>query len=180
MVALPQVHDAFSEWLALPTTAAGELDYDIIDVAAATVVANRIDDDPAWLFIICPSSSAKTEVIRSLDGASDTYSLSSLTPNTLLSGFELKGDAEASLLPKLNNKTILFKDFTTILSLNREARGAILAQFREVYDGSMVRTFGTGKVLSWEGKVGLLGGCTGIVDSGSALNGHLGERYLLF
>lgn len=180
MVTLAHVHDAFAEWLALPTTAAGGLDYDIIDVAVATVIANRVDDDPAWLFIINPSSSAKTEVIRSLDGAPDTYSLSSLTPNTLLSGFELKGDADASLLPKLNGKTILFKDFTTILSLNREARGAILSQFREMYDGAMVRTIGTGKRLEWEGKVGLLGGCTGIVDNGSALNGHLGERYLLF
>ena len=180
MTTLEQVHDAFGAWLALPTTAAGSLDFDIIDVAVAVVVANRIDDDPAWLFIINPSSSAKTEVIRSLDGAPDTYSLSSLTPNTLLSGFELKGDVEASLLPKLNGKTILFKDFTTILSLNREARGAILSQFREVYDGSMVRSIGTGKRLEWEGKVGLLGGCTGIVDSGTALNGHLGERYLLF
>jgi hypothetical protein len=180
MVTLAQVHDAFAEWLALPTTAVGALDYDIIDVAVATVIANRVDDDPAWLFIINPSSSAKTEVIRSLDGAPDTYSLSSLTPNTLLSGFELKGDADASLLPKLNGKTILFKDFTTILSLNREARGAILSQFREMYDGAMVRTIGTGKRLEWEGKVGLLGGCTGIVDNGSALNGHLGERYLLF
>jgi hypothetical protein len=180
VLTLASVHEAFGRWLAFPTTAAGDPDYDVIDVALAVIIANRVDDDPLWMFIINPSSSAKTEVLRSLEGAPDTYALSSLTPNTLLSGFELKGDADASLLPQLNGKTILFKDFTTVLSLNREARSAILSQFREVYDGAMVRTIGTGKRLAWEGKVGLLGGCTGVVDTGTALNGHLGERFLLF
>ena len=61
-----------------------------------------------------------------------------------------------------------------------EKRAEILAQMREIYDGSYVKEFGNGKSVRWEGKVGLLAGCTPIIDQGSALNAALGERFLIY
>src|SRR5262249_19626498 len=124
-------------------------------------------------------SGGKTEVIRSLGAVPDVFPLSSLTPQTFASGFERKG-VETSLLPKITGKTITMKDFGTVLTMYREKKGEILAQLREIYDGSVTKEWGNGKSLSWVGKVGLLAGVTPIIDREYSLNQILGERFLLY
>jgi hypothetical protein len=62
----------------------------------------------------------------------------------------------------------------------REKRGEILAQLREIYDGSFSKEWGNGKSLAWTGKVGLLAGVTGVIDREYALGAILGERFLLY
>ena len=90
-------------------------DMDVLRVLLATVIANRMDGDPLWLFIIGPPSSAKTELIAPLAGLDFIYPLSSLTPQTFASGYV--ADDDASLLSKLKSNTIItFKDFTSILT----------------------------------------------------------------
>jgi IclR helix-turn-helix domain len=174
---LGDVHAGFREWLAQP---APELaaPFETVDVALATIVANRLDGDPLWLFLVAPPSGGKTEVIRSLDGVPDVYPLSSLTAQTFASGFERKG-VESSLLPKLDGKTIAMKDFGSVLTMYREKRAEILGQLREIYDGGFVKDFGNGKSFRWQGKVGLLAGVTPIIDREYAVNQALGERFLL-
>jgi IclR helix-turn-helix domain len=102
-----------------------------------------------------------------------------LTPLTFASGFERKG-VETSLLPKLDGKIIVMKDFGTVLTMYREKRAEILAQLREIYGGSFTKDFGNGKSVRWSGKVGLLAGCTTIIDRAWSLNQILGERFLLY
>jgi hypothetical protein len=178
MTTLPNVHAAFARWLALPGLEQGS-PFETIDVALATVVANRMEGDPLWLFLVAPPSGGKTEVIRSLDDVSDVFPLSSLSAQTFASGFEKRG-AETSLLPKLDGKTIVMKDFGTVLTMYREKKAEILAQLREIYDGSFAKEWGNGKSLKWNGKVGLLAGVTGIIDREYSLNQILGERFLLY
>jgi len=175
---LGDVHAGFREWLAQP---APELaaPFETVDLALATIVANRLDGDPLWLFLVAPPSGGKTEVIRSLDGVPDVYPLSSLTAQTFASGFERKG-VESSLLPKLDGKTIAMKDFGSVLTMYREKRAEILGQLREIYDGGFVKDFGNGKSFRWQGKVGLLAGVTPIIDREYAVNQALGERFLLY
>ena len=96
MVSLSDVHAAFAHWLELPPADQGP-PHESVDVALATVIANRMDGDPLWMFLVAPPSGGKTEVIRSLDDVADVYPLSSLTAQTFASGFERKG-AETSLL----------------------------------------------------------------------------------
>jgi hypothetical protein len=62
----------------------------------------------------------------------------------------------------------------------REKKAEILAQLREIYDGSFSKEWGNGKSLRWSGKVGLLAGVTGIIDREYSLNQILGERFLLY
>lgn len=178
MTTLADVHAAFGSWLAFPEVD-GEISYDLVDVALAGIVANRMHADPLWLFIVAPPSSGKTEVLRALGDVPDVFPLSSLTPQTFASGLERKG-VETSLLPKLSGKTIVMKDFGTVLTMHREARGEILAQLREIYDGSYSKQWGNAKSLDWSGKVGLLAGVTGAVDREYAMNAILGERFLCF
>lgn len=169
---LTDVYTAFTEWLNLPSC-------EVIDVALATIIANRLDGDPVWLFLVAPPSGSKTEIIRSLTDVPDVYPLSSLTSQTFASGFERKG-TEASLLPRLDGKVLTLKDFGTVLTMYREKRAEILAQLREIYDGSFKKEFGNGKVVDWTGKVGLLAGCTPIIDHEQALDKVLGERFVIY
>ena len=58
----------------------------------------------------------------------------------------------------------------------------MLDALREIYDGRWVRHLGTdgGKTLSWEGKLGLIFGCTEAYDLHYAVIGALGDRFLLY
>ena len=177
-VTLAAVHEAFGRWLAFPTDNARPR-YDLVDIALAVVVANRMDGDPLWMFLVAPPSSGKTEVLRALGVVPDVFPLSSLTPQTLASGFEKKG-IETSLLPKIDGTTLVMKDFGTVLTMYHEKRAEILAQLREIYDGSFSKEWGNGKSLKWRGKVGLLAGVTGAIDREYALGALLGERFLMY
>jgi hypothetical protein len=153
-------------------------DYKIVDVVMAVIVANFFQTDPLWLLIIGPSSSAKTEVLNSLDGLPFTYFISDMTTKTLLSGKE-----NASLLPELDNKIVVMKDFTTVLSKRADDLKIIMSQWREIYDGKVSNMYGTGGASSkvvWKGHVGLLGASTPVYDRKHGVVSQMGERFLLY
>ncbi|MEE8077113.1 MAG: hypothetical protein V3T60_16010 [Candidatus Binatia bacterium] len=168
---LTRLYEFFERWLLLK-------DPYFLEVVLAVVVANLLGGDPLWLLIVAPPSSAKTEIIRALSRLSCIYLLSNLTANTLLSGQQ--GKKDASLLPHLSNKILAMKDFTTILTLHRDARAEIFAQLREVYDGAYSKAYGTGEQKRWEGRVGFLAGVTQVIDGQQAVHTMLGERFLLY
>ena len=127
-------------------------DHGAIYVALAGAVANYASGDPVWPLLVGPSGSGKTEVVSSITSAPNVWPLSSLTPQTLLSGFERQGKP-ASLLLQIGNFGILaFKDLTTVLTMHREARGQIIGQLREVADGKTEKSFGNGLRLEWKGR----------------------------
>ena len=68
----------------------------------------------------------------------------------------MPGAKDASLLPKISGKILIFKDWTSLLSINKDARAEIMGQFREVYDGEMKKPFGNGKIAQWKGKIGFV------------------------
>jgi hypothetical protein len=153
----------------------------IIDVGFGFYIANLLDTDPLWGMFIGAPSYMKTEFLRIFDGYPDAYFISVFTPNTLISGKKVgRGKPAPSLLPKLNDKLLVIKDFTTILSMRHESRAEILAQLRECYDGHFVKEYGTGDRIEWHGKFGLIGACTPVYDKHSAVIGTMGERLLLF
>jgi len=98
---LDDVHDAFGRWLEFPDLNSRSFEH--LDLTLAVVVANRMDGDPVWLFLVAPPSGGKTEVINSLKDVPDVYPLSSLTPQTFASGFERKG-VETSLVAAADRK----------------------------------------------------------------------------
>ena len=154
-------------------------DQGIIRLLCATVIANRLAGDPVWLFIVAPPSGLKTELLNSLDRIVFIHPLSSLTPQTLISG-QKSTENETSLIFTIDGKILTFKDFTTILEMNHTARGEILSQLREIFDGKYSKSFGNGQNVSWEGKVGFIAGVTGAIDLYQSMLNVLGERFIQY
>jgi hypothetical protein len=82
---LEEVRESFDELLLMP-------DHGAVHIALAGIVAHYASGDPVWPLLVGPSGSGKTEVVTSVTSAPGVWSLSSLTPQTLLSGFESKGE----------------------------------------------------------------------------------------
>jgi hypothetical protein len=91
----------------------------------------------------------------------------------------LAGPNDPSLLARLKSEILVFKDFTSVLALHRDERGAVLAQLREIYDGRYDTTWGTGKELHWSGRLGLLAGVTPVIDRHHGVMSVLGQRFVL-
>jgi len=154
-------------------------DKGLVKMVVATIIANRMDYDPVWLLLVAPPSAGKTEMIMSLSGLDFVYPISDLTVNTFASG-QKKIGKETSLLLKINNGIMAFKDFTSVLSKNREARAEILKQLREIYDGEYVKRTGTGDDITWRGKVGVIAGCTEIVYRYLEDLSAMGDRFIMY
>lgn len=147
-------------------------------IALSSVVANFFEDDPLWMLIVAPPSSAKTEIVQSLSNSPFAWNISSITSKTLASGE--RNNPQASLLKRIGAFGFLFlKDVTTILELNPMERGEIFSQLREIYDGSYFKTFGNGVVINWKGKIGIVGACTPIIEKYGEAFKVLGERFLM-
>src|SRR5262249_36930826 len=82
------------------------------------------------------------------------------------------------LLPQLDGKTLVIKDFTTILSMNPLARDEVFGILRDAYDGHASKHFGTGR-REYKSKFNLLAGVTNAIESAWHLS-SLGERFLCF
>ena len=73
----------------------------------------------------------------------------------------------------------MLKDFTTVLSLHRDARSEILGALREIYDGEFSKDFGNGQSVSWSGRLGFLAGVTPVIDRHHQVLAVLGQRFLM-
>lgn len=167
-----EVVETFQKWLVMPDP--GPLLF-VLSIYAG----HSLDGDPLWGIIVAPPSGTKTEIIRALEGVPRVYSLSELTARTFASGLE-GGKRDPSLLPRLSDHVLALKDFTSVLTMHREERQAVLAQLREIYDGRFDKAWGTGKELHWRGRLGFIAGCTPIIDLHHSVHQVLGERFLLF
>jgi hypothetical protein len=178
---IADVAETFRRWLYFPSGDLGVL-YASLGAAAANLYAT----DPAWLLNVGASSGGKTEVILAIAaGLPSSHHAATLTEAALLSGSpkrERAADAKGGLLRAIGDFGILvMKDFTSVLSMNRDQRGALLAALREIYDGSWTRHVGTdgGRTLHWSGKLGLIAGCTTAIDTHHSVMATMGERFLL-
>ena len=176
---LDKVVATFRRYLHLP-------DSDSLLAVLGAYAANRLPGPPVWLLLVGPPSGGKTEQIMPLSAIADVQVASVLTEGALLSGVPGKdhaAGAKGGLLREIGDfGYLVLKDFTSVLAMNRDSRGTVLAALREVYDGAWTRHVGTdgGKALHWEGKVGLIGGCTPALDSHHTVMASLGERFLLY
>jgi hypothetical protein len=142
--------------------------------------------DPIWLLLIGPPGGGKTEQLQPLCVVPNVHMASTLTEASLLSGTPTRDKAKGAsggLLRSVGSFGILLiKDFTSVLSMNRDSRAAVLAALREVYDGSWTRHVGVdgGRTLHWQGKVGLIGACTSVIDQHHAVVAAMGERFIMY
>ncbi len=181
---LTPLNETLEEWFYKP-------DLQAIRIVLGTAKAHYLDiGDPAWLFVVAPPGTGKTTTsIMSACGLPEVVSLGDVSENTFLSGFYKH--KEPGVLEKLGKTTeegntfitkgnalFLLKDFTTVLSMHRQKRAAILSQLREIHDGEFKRSFGTGETKIWQGRVTIIAAVTPILDRHYSIFTTLGERFL--
>lgn len=154
-------------------------DKGIVKIILATVLANRLglSSKPVWLLILAGSSSGKTALLQTLDKIGDwIFPIDTLTTNTFASG--LARSEEVSLLWKANEGVLVFKDFTTITSMNEQGLQEIMGQLRAIYDGSFDKKTGNGLDVHWVGKLGIIAGGTIASQRKMRQFSEQGERFI--
>ena len=170
-VACEEVYEAYKRYLHIPDTS-------VIDIIYGSIIANRMDGDPIWLFLVAPPGMTKTEFLQSVSGAKNIKCISKMTPKTLVSGLNYGGH-DSSLLPQLNDKTLVIKDFTAIFGMNVQARDEIFSTLRDAYDGSFIGAYGHGE-RNYISRFGIVAGVTPAVEIYLDGESSLGERFLRF
>ena len=146
--------------------------------------------DPAWLFIVAPPGTGKTTIaILGAWELPEVIPLGDFSERTFLSG--CYSAREPGILEKIGktiqngqthttsgNAIFIAKDFTTVLSMRRETRAAILSQLREIHDGEFRRSFGTGETKIWRGRVSIVAAVTPVLDRHYSIFSVLGDRFL--
>jgi hypothetical protein len=160
---------------------------DPLYVVLGTLAGNMLKGSPVWTLLVGPPASGKTLILEMLAKLPRVHMVSSIKgPAALLSGSARKDigkGATGGLLRQIGNfGMVIVKDFTGIMSLPHEIMMETLSGFRECYDGRWNRHIGEGggRVLTWQGKMGFLGGSTSVIDRHHSVIGELGERWMYY
>jgi hypothetical protein len=178
-VSIDQARVVFRRWLG------DEYDMDAIHAVLATAAVERLDGDPLWTLLVSGSGNAKTETVQALSGAGGVVVSTITSDGALLSASprrERAKDATGGLLRKLGPTGLLvIKDVTSILSMDRNVRSAVLAALREIHDGCWVRNVGTdgGRTLEWNGRLAIVGAVTTAWDRAHDVIASMGDRFVL-
>jgi hypothetical protein len=102
--------------------------------------------DAVWLSLVGPPSGGKGEILNSLTDLPFIHPAGTLTESALLSGVKkkerVKGTQGGLLMETGKFGVLHLKDFTSVLSMPRDARASVLAALREIYDGAWTRRLG--------------------------------------
>jgi hypothetical protein len=153
-------------------------DISMLYIIFSTVLAGRLIDDPLWMIIVAPPGATKTEPILSLSNTWCVETLSTLTPTALISGSTRQINGDPSLIPKLNGRVLIVKDFTAIMSLPQTEREEIIGILRDAYDGECGRFFGNGITRKYNSKFGILAAATPAIEAFVENHSAMGERFL--
>lgn len=176
---LDRCHAVFRRWLG------DEYDLDALDAVLCAAAAERLDGDPLWLLVVSGPGAAKTETVQALAGVGAHVTSTISSDAALLSGspkHEQTKTSTGGLLRKIGSRGLLvLKDFTTILAMDRNTRGTILAALREIHDGRWERNLGTqrGQTLTWTGRIVVVGAVTTAWDQAHAVVSSLGDRFVI-
>ncbi len=104
-------------------------------VLAVAVSSNFQNSLMLWLLMVGVPSSGKTDLVRLLKDASVTYYLDNLTQNAFISGERAtKSNKVHDLLPLLDKKCLIIKDWTSIFSLDEKMTKKLLGDLVGIYD----------------------------------------------
>lgn len=88
-----------------------------------------------WLLLVGVPSSGKTDLARLIKSADCTYYLDNLTQNAFISGERFSKDNKVyDLLPLLDKKCLVIKDWTSIFSLDEKMTKKLLGDLVGIYD----------------------------------------------
>ncbi|WP_109788980.1 bifunctional DNA primase/polymerase [Mycolicibacterium chlorophenolicum] len=177
---LNELHAEFRRWFGQ------HYDLAAIDATLAAAAVEKLSGDPLWLLLVSGASTAKSETVTRLENCERVVPVSTLTTEAALLSATGKDDkdpnATGGILREVGESGIIvFKDVTSILSMNPSTRAPILAALREIYDGEWHRGKGTdgGSRLHWKGRVIVVGAVTTAWDKHHAVVAEMGDRFIL-
>jgi hypothetical protein len=173
---LADSHALFRKWLG------DRYDTVVFDATASAGAAERLGGDPLWLLVISGSGNAKTETVQSLIGAGAHLTSTISSEGALLSATARGPGATGGLLHKIGARGLLvIKDLTSILAMDSNVRGTVMAAFREIHDGKWERNVGLagGRTLTWTGRIVVVAACTTAWDEARKAIDALGDRFVL-
>jgi hypothetical protein len=182
-VSLEQVKATYLKWFDF-TNERDIIDTDIIDLTLAAVADRYVPGfEKFWLFLVARSGGIKTQILRGVSTLPNVYTIDSLTSKTLISGIMENTPhgrkAVGGIMKHLDQKCLVIKDFTLILSLNAEERNAIFSDLRNAYDGYLEKAYGThDQKITADAHFGLVAACTPVIDNYWQLNNLMGDRFL--
>ena len=148
-------------------------------VATSGTRTNRV---MLWMMLVGAPSSGKTDLVRLLRHSEAVLSLDNLTLNAFISGERPKGKEKVyDLLPQLNGKTLIVKDWTVIFSLDERMTKKIIGDMVGAYDKSLAKFSSRRGNITYNSEFSHLGCITP-----ATLNRHhnylnmIGPRFLTF
>ena len=150
----------------------------VVRLICGTILSHHLGHDPLWLHIVGPAGGGKTRFLSSVQWSNQVHFLSSIGAATLVSGFQTHGGRDPSLLPKLDGKYLVLKDFTEVLELPLKEKEQIYSILRGAYDGHVRREYGNGVVRDYRVKFGIITGVTPVIYNEASES--LGERFLKY
>jgi len=169
------IKNVFTQWLDI-----SQDDRRVVDYILSLLIANRWPGDPLWGYLVGPPGSMKTELLRTFRGTPDVSFISNLRARAIQSGYRGKDGKDPSLLPTWDGKTIIFKDFTAILTKPKQIRESIIGDLRDAYDSFADLGTGTVGMVHHQARFGVIAAVTPAVDGYWSLHQQLGERFLSF
>lgn len=177
---LAELHTEFRKWFGQHYGLAA------IDATLAAAAVQKLKGDPLWLLLVSGASTAKSETVTRLEKCEGVVPVSTLTTEAALLSATGRDDtdpnATGGILREVGESGIIvFKDVTSILSMNPSTRAPILAALREIYDGEWHRGKGTdgGSRLHWKGRVIVVGAVTTAWDKHHSVVAEMGDRFVL-
>lgn len=177
---MPTTTDHESKWQALQEYVSewfAEPDLEALRIALAIGRSHFYPQlDPVWLLIMGPSGCGKTTLfIRCLQGFEGAHLMGDITPKAFLSGKR----GGSSFLTKCGERALLlFKDFTTFLSMRQEDRNLVAGQLREIHDGEWSKLTGEIGEQRWKGKMTIIAASTPAIERYWGSLRELGERFV--
>jgi len=104
----------------------------ILAVGASCYFSNPL---MLWMLLVGVPSSGKTDLVRLIKDAESTYYLDNLTQNAFISGERAtKSQKVYDLLPQIDKKCLIIKDWTSIFSLDEKMTKKLLGDLVGIYD----------------------------------------------
>ena len=135
-----------------------------------------------WMLLVGVPSSGKTDLVRLVKDAESTYYLDNLTQNAFISGERVtKSQKVYDLLPLINKKCLIIKDWTSIFSLDEKMTKKLLGDLVGIYDKEFTKFSSRRGNISYQSAFSQLGCITP-----ATLNRHtqymnmVGARFLCY
>lgn len=151
----------------------------MLAVATSGVRKNRV---MLWLLLVGSPSSGKTDLVKLIKNNKDVMCLDNLTQNSFITGERsTEKDKTYDLLPLLNGKCLVIKDWTSLFSLDEKATKKIIGDWVNSYDKSLSKFSSRRGNITYESEFSHVGCITP-----ATLNKHtqylnmIGPRFLHF